>query len=474
MKTLRTTLHLGVLLLLAGSLAAQREAQTLPPGLPPLGPLHSVVSPKIQKFQLANGMQIWLVHRPLLPKVTFTLLLRGGDSQDPSALPGLAQLMAQVASKGTTTRSSREIADAAELAGGSLTTSSDVDSVRLEIDSLSDYAPAVLALLGDISQHATFPEEERVSAKASQKNQLLVRETQPHFLAERALFETFYPGQSYRIFSPSLATLQNATDDDLKTLYRRIFRPDQALLIAVGQFDPLLMLAQIRKNFAGWKSSGPPAPLAMESQPRPDHAVYIVDRPRSVQTTMLISAPAPTLHDPDEPLLQLANTIYGSGFGSRLMKNIREDKGYSYHPGSAIETFRWGAIVQTHEDVRNAVTGASLQQTFLELNRMAADPPSEQELLNGKRQLLGSVAIALHSRVQFIAMLGSFWLQEEPADFLDVQMATVQKATIADVQRISAKYLAADRMTVIAVGEKLVIQDQLKPLGMKIKDAPNP
>jgi len=473
MKTLRIFSCLGVVLLLAGSLKAQSGTSALPAGLPPLGPLHGIVSPKIDKFQLANGMQIWLVRRPLFPKVAFTLLLRGGDSQDPVALPGLAQLMAQVATKGTTTRSASKIADAAQLAGGTLAASADVDSVRLEIDSLSDDASAVVALLGDVSQHATFPEDELASAKASAKNQLLGKEGQPHFLAERALLGTFYSGSPYRIVSPSLATLQNAAGDDLKTLYRQTFRPDRALLIAVGQFEPAEMLAQIRKNFNAWKASGPPVPLAGEPQPRADHTVYIVERPRSVQTTMLIAAPAPTLHDPDEPLLQLANTIYGSGFGSRLMKNIREDKGYSYHPGSGIETFRWGAIVQTHEDVRNAVTGASLEQTLLELNGMAAHPPSAQELLNGKRQLLGGVAVALHSRTKLADMLGAFWVQQEPADFLDAQMATVQKATIADVQRVSAKYLAADKMTVVAVGEKSVIQDQLKSSGMKIEDAPN-
>jgi predicted Zn-dependent peptidase len=137
----------------------------------------------------------------------------------------------------------------------------------------------------------------------------------------------------------------------------------------------------------------------------------------SLAPGILGAANAPTLHDPDEPLLQLADTIYGSGFVSRLMKNIREDKGYSYHSGSGIETYRWGAIVQTHEDVRNAVTGASLEQTFLELNGMAAHPPSAQELLNGKRQLLGGVAVALHSRTKLADMLGAFWVQEEPADF---------------------------------------------------------
>src|ERR1700728_111053 len=140
MKTLRAISRLGVVVLLAGSLKAQSGTSTLPAGLPPLGPLHGIVSPKIEKFQLENGMQIWLVRRPLFPKVAFTLLLRGGDSQDPVALPGLAQLMAQVATKGTTTRSASKIADAAQLAGGTLAASADVDSVRLEIDSLSDDA----------------------------------------------------------------------------------------------------------------------------------------------------------------------------------------------------------------------------------------------------------------------------------------------------------------------------------------------
>ncbi len=465
----------AAILLIAGAWGQSTTVPSnLPPGLPPLGPLQTVTSPKVEEYRLPNGMQIWLVRRPALPKVALTLLLRGGDSADPSAMPGLAQVLAAAVTQGTTTRSAKQIADSAEFIGGDLSASADVDSIQLSIDPLSEYVNNALALFKDVSQNAAFAPEEVALVTSNLNNARMGQQADPLFMARRATAGIFYPQHPYRILSPSAATLRNATPDSLRALYRQTFRPDGALLIAVGEFDPKSMRAQIEKEFGAWKAIGPPFPTIAPPQTQVDHRVYVVDRPHSVQTTMLISAPSPTLHDAGESVLELADAIYGSGFSSRLRKNIREDKGYSYHPFSDVETHRLAATVQTGEDVRNAVTGASLKETFFELDRMASDPPSAQELLNGKRYLMGNTAVDLGSRRILAFTLGAFWVQDMPADFLTAQMKAVYGATASDVQQAALKYLASHRMTVVAVGEKSVIEEQLRPFGMQIVDAPHP
>lgn len=471
---MRIGIAISVVLLMAASLPAQNTSKvpTLPAALPPLGAARIIASPKVEKFRLGNGMEVWLVNRPNLPKVQFTLLLKGGDSLDPHTMPGLAQVLAAAVTQGTTTRSAQQIADDAEFTGGEISARADVDSVELEIDSLSEYVDQALDLLEDISQNATLSAQQVASTRTHLKNAMFAQQADPHFLARQALFGVLYPGDPYGIVAPTAVTLENAGPENLNALYRQTFRPEHALLIAVGQFLPESLLRQVRKDFGAWRPVG-----AAVAGPKPparkiDHRVYIVGRPRSVQTTMLIGAMTPTLHDPAEPVLELANAIYGSGFNSRLRKNIREDKGYSYHPGSVIETHRWSATMQTLEDVRNAVTGPSLKETFFELSRMSADPPSGQELMNGKRYWIGNVALRIHSRPGMAATLGEFWLQGVPAGFLETEMQTVQRATTAQVRRAAAEYLAPQRMTVVAVGEKKVIQGQLQSFGMPILDAP--
>ncbi|MGC1782988.1 MAG: pitrilysin family protein [Acidobacteriaceae bacterium] len=471
---MRAGLCFSAAFLLAASLPGQQASNlpALPAALPSLGPLRTVSPPKVKEYRLANGMEIWFVQRANLPKVQMTLLLKGGDSLDPPELPGLAQVLATAVTQGTATRSARQIADAAEFTGGEISADADVDSMELGIDSLSEYTDQALALLQDISQNVAFSSEQLAATRSHLRNALLAQQADPHFLARRALFGVLYPGNPYGTVAPTAATVQNFTSDNLRTLYRQTFRPDRALLIAVGQFQPEMLLRQIKKDFGDWKGSGSAVAGSRPPARKIDHRVYIVDRPNSVQATMLIAAMTPTLHDPAEPVLELADAIYGSGFNSRLRKNIREDKGYSYHPGSAIETHRWSATVETTEDVRNAVTGPSLKETFYELQRMSTEPPSGQELINGKRYLIGNIALRIHSRPGMAAILGEFWIQGVPADFLETEMQTVQRATTAQVRRAAAEYLAPQRMTVVAVGEKKVIEGQLQSFGMPILDIP--
>lgn len=473
---MRKIVFASAILLLAGTMFAQQgsAAHALPAGLPPLGPLHIVSMPKVKQYRLANGMQVWLVSRPDLPKVELNLLLKGGDSLDPASAPGLAQILATAVTQGTATKSAKEIADTAQFVGGEISSSADADSTQLGIDALSEYADRALVLLADLAQNANFPANRVAFVRSHLTNQLLARQGDPHFLARRDLFAVFYPDHPYSIVAPPASTVRNATPASLLELYRQAFSPNRALLVVVGDFQQRALLKDIKANFGSWKNSGAAVASTQAPAVKPDHRVYIVSRPHSVQTTMLIAAPAPTLHDADGPILELADAIYGSGFNSRLRRNIREDKGYSYHPGSQVETRRWCAIVQTHEDVRNAVTGPSLKQTFYELDRMAAQPPTGEELLNGKRYVIGNTALAIHSRQGLADVFGSYWVQDVPPSFLQNELNKVRRATTAEVRQISAKYLASARMTVVAVGDERTIRDQLRSFNMPILDAPPP
>ncbi len=117
------------------------------------------------------------------------------------------------------------------------------------------------------------------------------------------------------------------------------------LLVVVGSFDRSSVLSQIDKVLGGWKAGTATVPQVKEPAGRDDHKIYYIARPESVQTTMLIGAVGLTSRNPDEPYLNLANTVYGGSFGSRLIRNIREDKGYTYSPYSYITSLRWSGAI---------------------------------------------------------------------------------------------------------------------------------
>jgi predicted Zn-dependent peptidase len=204
----------------------------------------------------------------------------------------------------------------------------------------------------------------------------------------------------------------------------------------------------------------------------PKHAVYLVQRPGSVQTTLRLGTMGPLRSDPDFAATQLANAIYGSMFSSRLVSNIREDKGYTYSPGASQSTYRGSGVLMTRADVRNEVTGASFNEITYELNRMATTSPTEEELTKAKRFLLGIEAIRLQARASVAGELSRLWILGLPPEEIGEYGKKVGATTSADVDGAGRKYFPATRTAVVAVGEEKVIREALAPLGVSVETAP--
>jgi predicted Zn-dependent peptidase len=158
-------------------------------------------------------------------------------------------------------------------------------------------------------------------------------------------------------------------------------------------------------------------------------------------------------------------------FGSRLTENIREDKGYTYSPGSRLVSRSQAGILATRADVRNAVTGASFNEITYELNRMATTAPEAAEIERARRYLLGSIAIELQSRASVARALANLWVASLPPGELGALTEKIAKVSVSDVAAAGRKYFPASRMTVVAVGDEKVIKQELAPFGMEFTKA---
>jgi zinc protease len=463
----------AALLLFAVSASAQKEEQPLPKDLPPFGPEKPLQTPAAKTSKLDNGLTVWLVPQPGFPKVSYALAILGGYPADPKDHPGLSQLLTSTIDQGTKSRTARQIAEQLQGAGGDLNANVARDSIRITTGVLAAKAADGLAILADVAQNATFPDSEVDLAKRNLADSLDLQEADPVFLANRAMAKILYGDSPYSVISPTKLSLAAMTPADLRAEFARRFRPDQALLVIVGDLSADQMLSLARERFEAWRApaSAPSAVLPPPLNP-PPHAVFFVARPDSVQTTLDLAAFGPKRSDPDFEDAEVANAIYGGTFGSRLTTNIREDKGYTYTPGSSLQTFRASGTLRTEADVRNAVTAPSLNEIFYEMNRLATTSPTDRELQQAKRYLVGIEAIQLQSRDAVAGELASLWTKALPPEEIGIYGQKITAITAEQVDAAAKKYFPAARTAIVAVGEEKVIRDALAPFALPINPAP--
>ena len=467
----RTFLTLAMLTISLGALA-QEKLPPLPKDLPPYGPLAPFRAPAAEVRKLSNGLTVWLVPRPGFPKVALAAAVRGGRASDPKDRPGLSDILLATIDQGTKTRTAKQIAEALQGAGGDLTGSPNPDVLTLSTEVLASKVNVGLEILADVMENATFPDNEVALAKRNAIDDLQAQEAEPSFLARRAMAKALFGDQPYAVVAPTEDGIKATSPAELRTAYRRRFRPDQTLLVAVGDFGSGTLEAGIQKNFGAWAaaSESPLAAVATPSKNNP-HTIFLVPRPGSVQTTLSLAAFGPTRRAPDYAATQVANAIYGGMFGSRLIRNIREDKGYTYSPGASLQLRAEAGIVGTRADVRNAVTGPSLNEIDYELNRMATTSPTDEEVAHAKRYLIGTNAILLQVQAAVAGQLGLLWVYGLPPEALGQDSADIQKVTAQEVTAAGRKYFAAARQTIVAVGEEKVVREQLAPFGLTIQQA---
>jgi zinc protease len=465
-------LSLSFCLLLAACAYAQKE-QPLPKDLPPFGPEKPLRAPDVRQTKLENGLTIWLVPRPGFPKVSFTLAVVGGYAADPQDRPGFSQLLTATIDQGTKRRPARQIAEDMQAAGGDVNAFAVRDATRITASVLSSKASEGLTVLADLAENATFPEDEVTLAKRNLTDQLEQEETDPSFQVNRAIAKVLFGNGPYGAFAPTKDSLAAATPAELRAEFARRFRPDQASLIVVGDFHPDEMLSLIRGKFATWHSpASPPVAPAPAPSITPLHAIFIIPRPESVQTTLAFGAPGPHRGEPDFEAAEVANAIYGGTFGSRLVTNIREEKGYTYAPGAFLQSFRSAGVLRTEADVRNEVTGATFNEILYEMNRMATTSPTDTELQQAKHNLVGTEAISLQSNDAVAGELADLWTRGLPPEEIGEYGKKIATITLEDVNAAAKKYFPASRASIVAVGEEKVIREALAPFGLPLRPAP--
>lgn len=448
------------IILFAATAFAQQKTPPAPGAARPLN------LPKITEKKLSNGLTVVLAPLPNVPKVTAILTFKSAtNASDRTAHPGIAQIAAAVANEGTDTRTSKQIKEELRSIGGTLVLGSDADSTTMDASSLSEFSAKLFDLMNDVAQHPAFPETEVKLAQENTIQQIRAGRADPSFLVNERFQKAVFGNHPYGFVVPDEKSISALTRADLRGFVTKYYIPNAAHLIVVGDIDVDKTFAEIEKAFGGWKSGTPPPDENPPVPSRDKRQIYFVNRPGSIQSAIYIGNVSIPRKDKDYFAIRTADTIYGGAFYSRLTRNIRETKGYTYSPFSSSNTRAKTGSFLAGAFVRNEVTGPTLLEIFYELDRMRVLPVTDEELSAAKEYSTGNFSIELASQFGLAGRISSIYTYDLDKSFINDFRPKIEALTAADIQKAAAKYFDTYRAAIVIVGDWDKVKDQVLPFG---------
>lgn len=448
------------------TLAAQQPDRRQPP---PIGPAPSLKLPAIQKHKLSNGLAVWIVEHHEVPLAQVNLIVRSGSAADPIGKYGVGSLTAAMLDEGAGTRSSLDLADAIEFLGANLSTTSSFDfsAVRMSVP-VSKLADA-LPLMSDVALRPAFPVAELERMRKERLTALLQARDNVAALIQLAFPRLVYgPTHRYGTSANGLpATIESLTVDDLKTFYRAHFRPDNATLLVVGDLTPAAALPMLEKAFGAWRSEGMAA-LVAEVPTAPQlgkRQIYLVDKPEAAQSQIRIGWVGVPRSTPDYAVLQVLNTVLGGSFTSRLNQNLREKNGYAYGASSGFDMRLSAGPFLATAGVQTDKTAEALREFFNELDGILSPVPAD-ELAKSKNYVALGFPGEFETTGDMARKLEELVVYNLPDTTFSNFVPSVTGVTAADVQRAAARYIQPEKMAVVVVGDRKVIEGPIRALNL--------
>jgi zinc protease len=455
---IRMSAHkLAIGFIAAGVLVAPGLAQKQTP--PVGGAPKAFTVPAHETYALANGMKVTLVPYGNIPKVTVSLALRSGNIDETQEQLGVADITGELLKEGTTSLSSQEIAEAAARMGSTLGVTVGADETTVAMDVLSESGAGAVKLLADVVEHPLLPESELARLKTNTLREIAVAKTQPGQIALARFRKLMYGNHPYGDVLPTEETVNRLTIADAKKFYAGNYGAARAHLYVAGKFDPAAVKKAITENFSGWAKGS--APVEKAAAPKTQRIVDVTDRPGAPQSTLYVGLPVADPTSPDNVRLIVSNSLLGGSFASRITANIREQKGYTYSPRSQISTRYHDAYWVEVADVTTKDTGASLKEIFGEITRLQKGAPGAEELKGIQSYLSGIFVIQNSTRQALIGQLRFVDLQGLGEDYLKNYVQRVNAVTPEEVSATTAKYIKPELMTIVVVGDKAKVGEQL-------------
>ena len=436
--------------------------------VPPFGTDRPFTAPAVQASKLPNGLEILVVERRDLPKVTVSVVTRAGAVADPAGKAGAAQLTLTNIDMGTKTRKALEIEDALGALGTTLTGSVGRESARLGIDVLSRNLSPALAIVADVVQNPTFPEEEVAREKKRLLDVIAQQDRNPNALAARiGPMLAFGAEHPYGRPTQGLkSTIEPMTRADLAAFHAARWKPGSTALIFAGDVTLAQATELAKQHFGSWTGGAAAAIQIPAPSPSKAGPIYLVDRPESAQTVVAQWLPGVPRKSPDYDALSLVDAVWGGGgFGTRLNLNLREDKGYSYGVFSNFAPLSSAGGWSASGGVQTDKTAPSVAEFHKELKDLAGGRPiTEEELSHAKTRRVRGYAQQFESLSRIAGQIGTLWTLGLPMTELQREYDATTGISIQQVHAATKKYVRPEASTLLLVGDRSKVEGPLQDL----------
>lgn len=442
------------------------DRSTLPPPGPPPG-LHF---PELQRTNLSNGLKVILAERHGVPLIDFNLLVNAGYASDQSSRPGTDRLAMDMLDEGTQTRSALQINDDLARLGANLSTDSDLDTSIVRLSVIKPNLEASLDLFADIVLHPAFPHADFKRLQQQRLAEIQSEKVEPRLLALRLLPALLY-GKDHAYGNPltgsgteeSVAKLSAA---DMVVFHHTWFRPNNATLVIVGDTEMEKIAPKLEKLFDGWKSNSVPEKNIGPVTPPSTAAVYLVDRPGSIQSMIMAGEIAPPTGSAGQIARETMNDILGGAFTSRLNMNLREARHWSYGVRATLVPARGPSPFIIRAPVQTDKTKESMMEIDKELRGiLQGSPVTDDELTTARENLTLRLPGQWETEAHLAASIDELVRFDWPDDYFSTYPEKVRALTQSEVEDAAQQVVRPGQMVWVVVGDRSKIESSLRELG---------
>jgi zinc protease len=413
----------------------------------------AAAAPIAHREVLPNGVVLLVAERPTIPIVVVRAYVRAGSVYDPADAGGLANLTADLLTRGTAKRTGPELDQAIEFVGGSLEGGASRDGATIGLAVLRKDLALGLDLLAEVLLQPTFPEAELKRRSEDIAGGIELSEQDPESVAGRAMAQLLYPGHPYsRPVSGTVESVRRLTREQVVAFHRENYRPDGAVISVVGAVTRDEIRRELLARFGAWAAPAAPRPAIPQALLSPPVEARRIDR-NLTQATVSLARPGIRQDHPDYFPLVVANYIVGGGSASRLYTKVREERGLAYSVYGSLSPGRYGSSYLVGLQTRLVAVDEAVRLVKDELARMARDPVTARELELAKSYLIGSYPLRTDTSDKLAGLLVAVEENQLGLDWPDLFKAGIARVTPADVRRVATTYMDPATFSSVIVGK---------------------
>jgi zinc protease len=425
-----------------------------------------VALPTATEFVLENGLSVRVIERHQLPLFSLQLTFRAGSVFDPSGKEGLASLTSDMLMRGTPTRSDRQIADDVAFGGGTLSNSCDRVAAGLDGEFLVSQGQKAFEIVADLVRNSSLAASEFDKTRTLALGNLQSRHENPSLVANDAIWSSILAGSRYAHFTGGTGkSMETITRDDVVNFMKSRYTPDNGVLVVCGDVAVKDVRAWVKKYLGSWQGKASQESIDEPFAAVKGREVIVYDKPDATQTQIRIGAEGLPLNDPAFPALEVARTIYGGSFTSRLMDEIRVNRGLSYGASYRSASLKPGGVVFVTTFTKNATVGEVLDIILAEASQMQTQPVSDSELVHGVNYRGGTYPLDFETNDDLARVFTSMWLNALDRSYYEDYQERLKAVTPAQAMEASQKYFAKDHYILVLVGKADEIKTQVEKYG---------